>query len=137
MFSHVTVGCRDLERAARFYDAILLPLGLVRRVVVPDGGPAAACWIDASRAMPRFYVYLPFDGAPATVGNGSMIAFCAPSPAAVDTAYAAGIAAHGSDEGAPGERPHYGIGYYGAYLRDPDGNKVHLVHRGDLQSTAG
>ncbi|MBL8266844.1 MAG: hypothetical protein JNL55_10710 [Steroidobacter sp.] len=45
----------------------------------------------------------------------------------------AGMAAGGSDEGAPGERTNYGVGYYGAYLRDPDGNKVHIVHRGDMK----
>lgn len=134
MLSHLTVGCRDLERAAAFYDAMLIPLGLRRRPVVPDGGPPAACWVAPDQLLPRFYVYVPFDGQPASVGNGSMVAFAAPSPAAVDAAHAAGIAAHGTDEGAPGPRPHYGQGYYGAYLRDPDGNKLHVVHRGDLLS---
>lgn len=132
MISHITVGCHDLERAGRFYDALLVPLGLVRRPVTPDGGPAAACWIHPDQKLPRFYVYMPFDGQPMSVGNGSMVAFLAPSPAAVDEAHAAGIVAGGSSEGEPGERPRYGIGYYGAYLRDPDGNKVHIVHRGDL-----
>ncbi len=132
MFSHVTVGCRDLERAAAFYDAVLVPLGLRRRPVTPDGGPAAACWVMPDHALPRFYVYRPFDRNPASVGNGSMAAFAAPSPAAVDAAHAAGLAALGIDEGAPGPRPHYGQGYYGAYLRDPDGNKLHVVYRGDL-----
>lgn len=61
-----------------------------------------------------------------------MIAFSAPSIAAVDTAYAAAMAFGGVDEGEPGARPHYGEGYYGAYMRDPDGNKVHVVYRGDL-----
>jgi catechol 2,3-dioxygenase-like lactoylglutathione lyase family enzyme len=131
MFSHVTVGCRDLSRSIAFYDAILLPLGLKQRTVTPDGGPPAACWVGA-QGLPRFYVYRPFDGKPATVGNGSMVAFLAPSPAAVTTAHSAGLAAAGVDEGAPGPRPHYGDGYFGAYLRDPDGNKIHLVYRGDL-----
>ena len=115
-----------------FYDAVLAPLGLQRRAVAPDGGPPAACWIAPAHALPRFYVYMPFDGRPASAGNGSMVAFAASSPAAVDTAHAAGLAAGGMDEGAPGLRPHYGTGYYGAYLRDPDGNKVHVVHRGDI-----
>jgi catechol 2,3-dioxygenase-like lactoylglutathione lyase family enzyme len=132
MFSHVTVGTRDLERAVNFYDALLAPLGLRRRPVTPDGGPDAACWISSRRSLPRFYVYTPYDGGPATVGNGSMVAFLAPDPAAVDAAYRAGIAAGGSDEGGPGVRDRYGRGYYGAYLRDPDGNKVHVVHRGEL-----
>jgi len=129
MFSHVTVGTRDLERSGRFYDAVLVPLGLKRRVVLPDGGPAALCWVSAHASLPRFYVYSPFNGEPATAGNGSMAAFLAPSAAAVDSAYAAGLARGGSDEGPPGPRPHYGDGYYGAYLRDPDGNKVCALHR--------
>ncbi|KOF20883.1 lactoylglutathione lyase [Ensifer adhaerens] len=133
MFSHVTVGCSDLGRATLFYDAVLEPLGLVQRPVTPDGGPASSCWIAPGQALPRFYVYEPFDRNPASVGNGSMVAFLAPASAAVDRAYAAGLAAGGTDEGAPGPRPHYGDGYYGAYLRDPDGNKVHVVFRGDLQ----
>ncbi len=132
MFSHITVGCTDLDRAAAFYDAVLIPLGLVRRVVAPDGGPAAACWVRPGHALPRFYVYLPFDGKAASAGNGSMVAFTAPSQAAVDAAYAAGLAMRGSSEGEPGPRPHYGVGYYGAYLRDPDGNKVHIAYRGDI-----
>ena len=61
-----------------------------------------------------------------------MVAFTAPSPMAVDAAHAAGLAANGTDEGASGPRPHYGTGYYGAYLRDLDGNKLHVVYRGDL-----
>lgn len=133
MFSHVTVGTRDLERSGRFYDAVLAPLGLKRRSVTPDGGPPALCWVLGQAPLPRFYVYIPRDGEPATAGNGSMVAFRAPSSAAVRIAYAAGLAHGGTDEGEPGERPHYGIGYFGAYLRDPDGNKVHIVHRGDLQ----
>ena len=133
MFSHITVGARDLERAGRFYDAVLFPLGLQRRAVQPDGGPAALCWVAPPAALPRFYVYSPFNGGPATAGNGAMVAFVAPSPDAVDAAHAAGLARGGSDEGPPGPRPHYGDGYYGAYLRDPDGNKVHVVHRADVR----
>lgn len=132
MFSHITVGTNDLERAAVFYDAILTPLGLVRRRVVSDGGPASVCWVHPTSLLPRFYVYSPFDGRSACSGNGSMVAFRASSQADVDAAHAAGLAAGGSDEGRPGPRPRYGIGYHGAYLRDPDGNKIHLVHRGDI-----
>ena len=133
MFSHVTVGCNDLDAAARFYDAVLTPLGLIRREVRPDGGPLPLCWVGRERRLPRFYVYRPLDGRAATPGNGAMTAFLAPSAATVDAAHAAGLAAGGTDEGAPGERPHYATGYYGAYLRDPGGNKVHIVRRGDLE----
>ncbi|WP_029004601.1 VOC family protein [Azorhizobium doebereinerae] len=131
MFSHIIVGVSDLARAGRFYDAVLAPLGLVQRPSEPDGGPAGLCWIAGTR-LPEFFAQLPFDGRPPSVGNGSMVAFLAPSEAAVDAAHAAGLAHGGTDEGAPGPRPHYGEGYYGAYLRDPDGNKIHIVRRGDV-----
>jgi len=136
MFSHVTVGTSDLAAASDFYNALLAPLGLEQRVVAPDGGPTAACWVTPHASLPRFYVYQPFDMGPASAGNGAMVAFLAPSPESVDRAYAAGLNAGGCDDGPPGERPHYGRGYYGAYLRDPDGNKVHVVHRGDVQEGA-
>ena len=137
MFSHVCVGCSDLERAAAFYDSLLAPLGLRRRVVLADGGPAAACWVGESVGLPRFYVYRPFNEAAASAGNGSMVAFLASSTAAVQEAHAAGLAAGGCNEGAPGPRPRYGEGYYGAYLRDLDHNKIHLVFRGDLSASPG
>lgn len=132
MFSHITIGTTNLPKAAAFYDAILFPLGLERRPVTPDGGPEAVCWVSPDQRLPRFYVYMTYNREPATVGNGNMIAFLTHSVDAVDIAYAAGMNAGGADEGAPGERPQYGHGYYGAYLLDPDGNKVHLVYRGDL-----
>ncbi|RYD26016.1 MAG: VOC family protein [Lysobacteraceae bacterium] len=130
MFSHVTVGVSDLNRAAAFYDALLTPLGLAQREVVPDGGPPSRCWHMPGVNLPRFYAYLPFDGCPCSVANGGMVAFLAPSPETVEAAYVEGLRKGGSDEGAPGLRPHYGPDYFGAYLRDPDGNKVHIVYRG-------
>ena len=132
MFSHVTVGTNDLDTASAFYDAILAPLGLRRRAVTADGGPPAACWIAEGSTLPRFYVYVPWDGERANAGNGCMVAFTAPSREAVHASHYAGLLAGGTDEGLPGPRPRYGDGYYGGYLRDPDGNKVHVVHRGDL-----
>lgn len=132
MFSHVTVGTNDLAVASAFYDAVLAPIGIRRRQVIPDGGPPSACWVSSKSTLPRFYVYVPFDRALASVGNGSMVAFLAPTAEAVNASYLAGIEAGGQDDGPPGERGHYAVGYYGAYLRDPDGNKVHVVHRGDL-----
>jgi len=132
MFSHVTVGANDLDVASTFYDVVLRPLGLQRRVIAPDGGPPAACWVVAGNSLPRFYVYKPFDREPATVGNGTMVAFAAPSPETVDVAYEAGLKSGGQDEGTPGPRHRYGDGYYGAYLRDPEGNKIHIVYRGDV-----
>lgn len=136
MFSHVTVGCSDLDAASRFYDAVLAPLGLVRRPVQPDGGPLAACWVTPGTSLPRFYTYLPFDRQMCSAGNGSMVAFSAPSTTAVDLAHAAGLLRGGTNEGEPGPRERYGTGYYGGYLRDPDGNKVHIVYRGDVLAAA-
>lgn len=137
MFSHVMVGCDDIAAARRFYDTILGALGLTFREPAPDGGPRSLCWVDPSQSLPRFYVTQPFDRQGATVGNGSMIAFLAESCDLVDRIYHAGLAAGGADDGAPGPRTHYGEGYYGAYLRDPAGNKIHLVFRGDLDRAAG
>ena len=91
MFSHITVGCTDLPRAAAFYDALLAPLGLKRRPVTPDGGPEAACWVVPGQVLPRFYVYIPLDGEPASAGNGSMVAFSAASAEAVNAAHEAGL----------------------------------------------
>lgn len=133
MFSHITLGVSDLKRAGAFYDALLVPLGYTQRLVVSDGGPASLCWHQPGVLLPRFYAYLPYDGRPCSAGNGTMVAFLALSPEAVDQGYAGAIAAGGADDGAPGLRPQYSPGYYGAYLRDPDGNKVHLVHRADLE----
>jgi catechol 2,3-dioxygenase-like lactoylglutathione lyase family enzyme len=133
MFSHAMVGARDLARMGAFYDAVLAPLGLSRRWEGEnDGGPPGIGWASPGTRAPTFFVQVPFDGRPASAGNGGMTAFLAPSPDAVRAAHAAGLAAGGTDEGAPGERPRYGRGYYGAYLRDPEGNKLHVVHRGDL-----
>ena len=134
MFSHITVGVSDLARAGRFYDALLMPLGLVRRLVIPDGGPASLCWCRSGDFLPRFYAYLPFDGRLSSHGNGSMVAFLAPSIGAVDTAYAQAMRQGGKDEGAPGRRLRYGPDYYGAYLRDPDGNKLHVVYRSSQET---
>ncbi|MFK5949381.1 MAG: hypothetical protein QM500_11515, partial [Methylococcales bacterium] len=72
------------------------------------------------------------DGKPASVGNGSMVAFLSPTIDAVNEAYSAGMSAKGIDEGKPGMRERYGDNYYGAYLRDPEGNKIHIVYRGDI-----
>ncbi len=132
MFSHVTVGCKDLNLSTKFYNSLLLPLGYKQREVTLDGGPPSACWVDPTRLLPRFYVYIPRDKKLASTGNGSMVAFLAPSIEAVNIAYEAGIKAGGINEGMPGERPNYGEGYYGAYLRDVDGNYLHIAFRADI-----
>ena len=126
MFSHVTLGTHGLPRAIAFYDAVLAPLGIER---VVSQYPKWAAW--QRRGEPeKLWVGRPFNGLPASWGNGCMTAFTALSRTAVEAAYAAAIASGGLDEGAPGLRVHYAPDYYGAYVRDPDGNKLHFVRRG-------
>ncbi len=121
MFSHVTVGTNDWPKAKRFYQAIADVLELPR-FLEREGG---AAWGEAVGL--KLFVGPAFDGNPATVGNGTHIAFLAKSRAVVDAFHAAALANGGSDEGAPGLRPHYHPNYYGAYVRDPDGNKLQAV----------
>jgi len=125
MYSHLTVGTSDVERAARFFDAALAPLGLKRRAnfrVAISYAPAGA-----TGGNDPFWVLTPLDRKPATAGNGVTVAFAAPTRAAVDQFHAAALAAGGTDDGAPGLRAHYHPNYYGAYVRDPDGNKICAV----------
>ena len=89
-------------------------------------------WTSAGREWPQFFVQLPFNGLPATWGNGAQVSFAAPSRGAVDAAWQAAIANGGIDEGKPGLREHYGPDYYGAYCRDPEGNKLCFVHADGL-----
>ncbi len=127
MFSHVCLGTDDVDRAAAFYDAVLAVLGLTRFATMPDH--SAAGWCRAPDTRPHLWITRPYDGHPASPGNGAMVAFEAPDRAAVEAVHAAALAAGGTDEGPPGLRPHYHPHYYGAYFRDPDGNKLHVVCR--------
>lgn len=120
LVSHVSVGVSDLSRAARFYDAVLAPLG-ARRVMEHGRGVA---W---GHAFPEFWASLPHDGRDAASGNGVHVCLNADSPEAVARFHAAGLATGGFDEGAPGFRPEYAPGYYAAFLRDPDGNKIEAL----------
>ncbi len=121
------LGTDHFERACRFYDATLAPLG-IQRVAVD--APDSALWKRPGDSG-GLWVGKPFDGQASGRANGSMVAFTAPSRAAVDAAHAAALAAGGQDDGAPGIRAHYASDYYGAYVRDPDGHKLHFVRRGD------
>jgi catechol 2,3-dioxygenase-like lactoylglutathione lyase family enzyme len=125
MFSYVSLGTRDLARAIRFYDAVLAPLGH-RRVEETDPDATSAAW-GVDDPGPHLWVTLPFDGRPASVGNGTMVSFLADSDAAVDAFHAAALLNGGTDEGAPGLRPQYGAHFYTGYVRDPDGNKLNAV----------
>ncbi len=98
MIGYVTLGTNDLDRAARFYDGLLAEIGAGR-------------------------VIKPWDGKPATVGNGVMVALVVDSPAKVDALYRKAMELNGTDEGKPGPR---GDGFYAAYFRDLDGNKLNF-----------
>jgi catechol 2,3-dioxygenase-like lactoylglutathione lyase family enzyme len=124
-FLYLTLGTNDLPRAARFYDAALAPLGFVRRAT--EANEVGYGLPDDRRT--RIWITLPYDGKPATVGNGSMPAFPALSQEAVRAFHQAALATGGTDEGAPGLRP-YGPQFFAAYVRDPDGNKLSAVHEG-------
>jgi catechol 2,3-dioxygenase-like lactoylglutathione lyase family enzyme len=122
MLRYVNLGSNDLAAAGRFYDAVLGTLGLVRlRTQQHDLG-----YGPPGDAVVRLWVLTPFDRRPASFGNGAMLAFTAPSRAAVEAFHAAALAHGGRDEGAPGLRP-YEPDFYACYVRDPDGNKLSAV----------
>ena len=128
MYSHVTLGTSDIRRSVAFYDPLLAGLGIKRQEADLEKGYAG--YAAAPETTPQFWVLLPLNREPASVGNGVTIAFEAPDRASVDRFHATALAQGGTDEGAPGLRPHYHADYYGAYLRDPDGNKLCCVcHR--------
>lgn len=126
MFSHVTLGTNDWASVKPFWAAVMEALS-IPVMFEYDGGIAFG-----EATGPKLFIGPPFDGKPATNGNGTHVAFIADSRAEVDAFYAAAMAKGGSDEGPPGPRPHYHKNYYGAYVRDPDGNKLQAVcHRAE------
>jgi catechol 2,3-dioxygenase-like lactoylglutathione lyase family enzyme len=120
MLAYVTVGTNNVKSSAKFYDAALAPLGLVR-----TGGDNSHVAYGPKNApkKSKLYVTKPYNKKPATFGNGTMISLAAKSRRAVDGFYAAALVNGGTDEGKPGPRPAGGSNYV-AYARDPDGNKI-------------
>lgn len=116
MFDHVTIRASDADATVRFYDAVLGELGIDEN----DGGE----WEDFS-----FYPA----SAERPVTRNLHVGFVAPSRAAVDAFHRVGLAAGGSDDGAPGPRPRYRDDYYGGFLRDPDGVSAEAVVHGALR----
>ena len=115
MINYITLGTNDLERAAKFYDELLALLG-ARRAMAND---RSVGWVGPKGA-PMLMVMKPFDGKPATAGNGAMVALTADSPEQVAALHAKALALGGTDEGAPGPR---GEAFHCGYFRDLDGNK--------------
>ena len=128
MFSHIQIGARDVPAMTLFYDTVLTTLGLVRLAHEDiDNSPAGAGWQRPGHYWPQFYIQLPINGLAATWGNGVQVSFGAHSIEQVDAAWEAAMRMGGTDEGPPGKRPQYGDDYYGAYCRDPEGNKLCFV----------
>lgn len=123
MIGYVTVGTNDIAQSARFYDAIAAEMGVGRMMefdtYIAWGAPGGA---------PGIAVIKPFDGNPASVGNGVMVALEAKDKAQVDRIHDIALAHGGSDEGAPGPRGDQG--FYAGYFRDPDGNKLNAFVMG-------
>ncbi|MGD0493549.1 MAG: VOC family protein [Steroidobacteraceae bacterium] len=122
MIGYVTLGTNDLKRAAAFYDAIAKEMGVGRMMenetFIAWGKPGGGAGIGLTK---------PFDGKPATVGNGVMVAIEAKERAHVDRIYQLAMSLGAKDEGAPGDR---GGGFYAGYFRDPDGNKLNAFFMG-------
>jgi catechol 2,3-dioxygenase-like lactoylglutathione lyase family enzyme len=120
---HVSIGVSDLEAALAFYDAALAPLG-IRRLMSYGAVEGRLDHVGYGSAVkPYFWV-----GRGNPVGGYVHLAFPAQDRDAVNTFYAAALAAGGRDNGAPGLRPHYHPGYYGAFVWAPDGCNVEAVH---------
>ncbi len=134
MFTYLCLGTNDLHRAIHFYDASLAALGLSRCLT-----PGEENWEEwagwgtyehGGAVEIALWVCKPFDGQPASPGNGTMVALEARSWAEVDAFHAAALAHGGTCAGAPGLRPQYNAAFYAAYVRDPDGTKLAAVCRG-------
>lgn len=134
MIGYTMVGTKDLEKAKRFYEPIFEELG--QELCFSDD--QVATWGKKSdESAPRFISGYPFDGNEATVGNGVMTALLVPNSAKIDRLFEIALKHGGSSEGEPGPRPQYSKGFYAAYLRDPDGNKIAFVsyeHQGEIAS---
>jgi catechol 2,3-dioxygenase-like lactoylglutathione lyase family enzyme len=120
MIDHVSVGVRDLERGARFYEQVLAPLGLSPLVTRP-------ATVGFGKTYPEFWINLRADMAPVPHHSGVHICLRARSTNDVDAFHAAALAAGGRSDGAPSLRPHDRVRYYAAFIVDPDGNRIEAV----------
>jgi catechol 2,3-dioxygenase-like lactoylglutathione lyase family enzyme len=124
LLSHVFTAVVDFDRAYGFYSALLEVLEVEPRFHDPTRPWAG--WQSAQGSRPLFVIGRPHEGAH-DPGNGQMIAFAARTRVMVREAHALALALGAKCEGEPGLRPHYHPHYYGAYCRDPDGNKICVV----------
>jgi catechol 2,3-dioxygenase-like lactoylglutathione lyase family enzyme len=120
MIDHVSVAVRDLAASARFYEAVLAPLGFSKL-------ESRAATVGFGKTYPEFWINLRTGLASQPADSGAHVCFRARSTELVDAFHAAALAAGGGDDGAPGLRPQHGAGYYAAFIRDPDGNRIEAV----------
>ena len=120
MIDHISLAVRDLERSARFYQAVLGAIGYEKLVVRPRT-------IGFGKRYPEFWLNLRATLTPVDAESGAHAALRVRTTELVDAFHAAALAAGGSSDGAPGLRPQHGEGYYAAFIRDPDGNRVEAV----------
>jgi len=127
IISHVSMGTRDMPKALAFYDAVMPTIGASRQAVVEldNLGIVAVAY---GKIFPEFWIQIPANNEPAETGNGVHVGFIAADKASVQQFYATALKHGGTDEGAPGPRPHYGDPYYGCFVLDPDGNKVEATY---------
>lgn len=126
MIGYAMLGTNDVPRALAFYDALLASVGGKRLMSFGEGG----CLFGADMSQPMLGVVRPYNRETATVGNGTMVALAAPDRATVDALHAKALELGGSDQGAPGLRGPEEMGFYGAYFRDLDGNKLAAFNMG-------
>jgi catechol 2,3-dioxygenase-like lactoylglutathione lyase family enzyme len=117
VISHVSLGTNRYDEAKSFYVSVLATLG--GKIVMEHPGAVAF-----GKTYPEFWLQVPYDGKPASIGNGWHVGFVAASKAEVDAFHAAALAAGATPDGDPGHRHEYGEPYYGCFLRDLDGNKI-------------
>ena len=120
MIGYITLGTNDLARATAFYDALLSEMGVTRLMEFGGRGYGWAASMD----QPMLCIFEPYDGQPATVGNGVMAGISVASREVVDRMHSKALELGGTDEGRPGLRDVGGDGFYVAYFRDLDGNKL-------------
>jgi catechol 2,3-dioxygenase-like lactoylglutathione lyase family enzyme len=120
MIDHVSVAVRDLERATRFYEAVLGAIGYERLETRPHT-------VGFGKKYPELWLNLRAAMAPVAPDSGAHVGLRVRSVELVDAFHDAALAAGGASDGAPGLRPQHGEGYYAAFIRDPDGNRVEVV----------
>lgn len=126
MIGYIVLGTNDLPRARSFYDSLLAEMGVTRMMEFGDRGSAWAAAMD----KPMLCIMTPYDGRPATVGNGVMAGIAVGSREEVDRMHRKALELGGTDEGPPGLRAAGGEGFYAAYFRDLDGNKLDVFYYG-------